>query len=324
MKNGRPNTRQRVRHNSPMRVLLPDLPEFHALSGHDERGVPGVEFAFYSHGQVPSEAAEGVVLWLARGETREKLLQTPGLKWVLTLTAGIDHVQPHLPEGVALYNANRLHDRAVAVHVAALMLAAMRGLHRFRDAQHEGKWASTNNPNDSGLHTLDGQQVVIWGYGHIGHILEGLLTPFGAQVDGIRSGTSALQRDGLLSRADWVVLLLPSTSETRGIVNAETLGKLKPGAWLANAGRGNLIVTDDLLAALDSGQLGGAALDVTDPEPLPQGHPLWARENVLITPHIASTTTDLVARGASLSRDFLLTLLQGQEPEGRVLAGQTY
>ncbi|OLV17615.1 NAD(P)-dependent oxidoreductase [Deinococcus marmoris] len=307
-----------------MRVLLPDLPEFHALSGHDEHGVPGAEFAFYSQDHVPGEAAEGVVLWLARGETREKLLRTPGLKWVLTLTAGIDHVQPHLPPGVALYNANRLHDRAVAVHVAALMLSAMRGLHHFRDAQHEGRWSSARNPNDSGLHTLDGQNVVIWGYGHIGHLLEGLLTPFGAEVSGIRSSTPDLQRDGLLSRADWVVLLLPSTSDTRGIVNAELLGRLKPGAWLANAGRGNLIVTDDLLAALDSGHLGGVALDVTDPEPLPEGHPLWGQKNVIITPHIASTTTDLVARGASLTRDFLLTLQQGQEPEGRVLDGQKY
>ncbi|CAM3300538.1 D-3-phosphoglycerate dehydrogenase [Deinococcus saxicola] len=307
-----------------MRVLLPDLPEFHALSGTDEHSVPGAEFAFYSQEHVPPERAEGVVLWLARGETREKLLGTPGLKWVLTLTAGIDHVQPHLPEGVVLYNANRLHDRAVAVHVAALMLSAMRGLHHFRDAQHAGRWSSTRTPNDSGLHTLDGQNVVIWGYGHIGHLLEGLLTPFGAEVEGIRSSTPDLQRDGRLSRADWVVLLLPSTSDTRGIVNAELLGKLKPGAWLANAGRGNLIVTDDLLAALDSGHLGGAALDVTDPEPLPQDHPLWVQKNVIITPHIASTTTDLVARGASLTRDFLLTMQQGQEPEGRVLNGQKY
>ncbi|CAM4045532.1 NAD(P)-dependent oxidoreductase [Deinococcus frigens] len=307
-----------------MRVLLPDLPEFHALSGHDEHGVPGAEFTFYSQDHVPPQEAEGVVLWLARGDTRERLLRTPGLKWVLTLTAGIDHVQPHLPQGVALHNANRLHDRAVAVHVAALMLAAMRGLHRFRDAQHEGRWASTKSPSDSGLHTLDGQQVVLWGHGHIGHILEGLLTPFRAGVSGIRSSTSDLQRDRLLSRADWVVLLLPSTIDTRGIVNADVLGKFKPGAWLANAGRGNLIVTDDLLAALDSGHLGGAALDVTDPEPLPEGHPLWAQKNVIITPHIASTTTDLLARGAGLTRDFLLTMQQGQEPEGRVLDGQKY
>ncbi|MDV6374354.1 NAD(P)-dependent oxidoreductase [Deinococcus arenicola] len=307
-----------------MRVLVPDLPEFHALSGHDEHGVPGAEFAFYSKEQVPQVEAEGVVLWLAGGETREKLMQTPGLKWVLTLTAGIDHIQSHLPGGVALYNANRLHDRAVAVHVATLMLSAMRGLHHFRDAQKEGRWASTKTPNDFGLHTLDGQKVVIWGYGHIGQILEGLLKPFGVEVDGIRSGTSELQRDGLLSRADWVVLLLPSTSDTRGIVNAEVLGKLKPGAWLANAGRGNLIVTGDLLDALNSGHLGGAALDVTDPEPLPEGHPLWAQKNVMITPHIASTTVDLVARGAALTRDFLLTLQQGQEPEGRVLDGQKY
>lgn len=307
-----------------MRVLLPDLPEFHALTRPDEHGVPGVDFAFYSSGQVPPEEAQGVVLWLARGETRERLLRTPGLEWVLTLTAGIDHVQPHLPPGVALYNASRLHDRAVAVHVVAGMLAALRGLHRFRDAQHEGRWASPRGPSESGLHTPDGLRVVLWGYGHIGHIVGELLAPFGAQVSGIRSGTPDAERDALLSGADWVVLLLPSTPQTRGLVNAEVLARLKPGAWLSNQGRGNLIVTGDLLAALQSGHLGGAVLDVTDPEPLPPGDPLWHQENVIITPHIASTTTDLVARGASLTRDFLLTLQQGQEPPGRVTPGQTY
>ncbi len=307
-----------------MRVLLPDLPEFHALARADEHGVPGVDFAFYSADHVPAGEAQGAVLWLARGETREKLLQTPGLQWVLTLTAGIDHVQPHLPGGVALYNANRLHDRAVAVHVVAGMLAAMRGLHRFRDAQHGGRWASSRLPSESGLHTLDGQRAVLWGYGHIGHIVEALLAPFGVQVSGVRSHTPDAERDALLAAADWVVLLLPSTPQTRGLVNADVLGRLKPGAWLSNQGRGNLIVTDDLLAALNSGQLGGAVLDVTDPEPLPPEHPLWQQENVIITPHIASTTTDLVQRGAGLTRDFLLTLQQGQEPQGRVTAGQTY
>lgn len=127
-----------------------------------------------------------------------------------------------------------------------------------------------------------------------------------------------------MREADWVVLLLPSTEQTRGIVNAELLNKLKPGAWLSNQGRGNLIVTDDLLAALDSGHLGGAVLDVTDPEPLPDGHPLFAQENVIVTPHIASTTTDLLKRGAAYTRNFLLDLTQGREPDGLVAADRVY
>ncbi len=265
-----------------------------------------------------------MVLWLASGATRDQLVQVPGLKWVLTLTAGIDHVVGQLPPGVALYNANRLHDRAVAEHVVAGMLAAGRRLHHFRDAQHRAEWASPRLPSESGLRTLDGQNVVIWGYGHIGKLVERMLQPFGAKVFGITSKTEPDLAHYRLAEADWVVLLLPSTEQTRGIVNAELLGSLKKGVWLSNQGRGNLIVKGDLLSVLQSGQVGGAVLDVTDPEPLPAGDPLWAQPNVIITPHIASSTTDLVARGAALTRDFLLNLIQGREPEGRVAAGRVY
>ncbi|MEW6420538.1 MAG: D-2-hydroxyacid dehydrogenase [Deinococcota bacterium] len=296
-----------------MRVLVPDLKEFRAVLGEN------VEFAFYREDQLPEGEAEGVVLWLAPARLRDQLLNWPGLKWVLTLTAGIDHVAGRLPEGAALYNAHRLHDRAVAVHVLAGMLAAKRGLHRFRDLQREGHWQPTLD-----LGGLDGARVAIWGYGHIGKILEDLLRPFGAQVTGIRSRTPAAERDAALAEADWVVLLLPSTPETRGIVNANVLARLKPGAWLSNQGRGDLIETGALLAALDSGHLSGAVLDVTDPEPLPAGHPLWQQPNVIITPHVASTTRDLIQRGADYTRAFLTELRAGREPEGRVKAGQRY
>ncbi|MFC5847967.1 NAD(P)-dependent oxidoreductase [Deinococcus petrolearius] len=305
-----------------MRALLPDLPEFRALN--ESGGVPGAELAFYRSGDLPAGDADGAVLWMVDAQTRGHLLKTPGLKWALTLTAGIDHVRAQLPQGVALYNASRLHDRAVAVHVVAGMLAAERGLPGFRDAQRRGGWAPPATPGASGLRTLDGLKVVIWGFGAIGRIVGDLLAPFGAQVEGIRSGTPGAERERLLAGADWVVLLLPSTPQTRGIVNAGVLSALKPGAWLSNQGRGNLVVTDDLIAALRSGHLGGAVLDVTDPEPLPAGHPLWALPHVLITPHVASTTTDLVARGAALTRDFLLDLAQGRDPEGRVAEGRAY
>lgn len=300
-----------------MRVLVPDLPDFRALN------VPNVELNYYTKGQVPPVDAEGIVLWMTDASTRDQLLQVSGLKWLLTLTAGIDHVQGILPPGVHLFNANALHDRAVAVHVVTGMLAAMRGLHRFRDAQREGHWLKVFPP-ESNLHTLDGLKVVLWGYGHIGRIVDDLLAPFGMITYAINSRTEPDLLEYRLREADWVVLLLPSTEQTRGIVNAELLNKLKPGAWLSNQGRGNLIVTDDLLAALDSGHLGGAVLDVTDPEPLPDGHPLFAQENVIVTPHIASTTTDLLKRGAAYTRNFLLDLTQGREPDGLVAADRVY
>ena len=278
-----------------------------------------MSLAFYGPEGLPAGEADGLVLWLTPPDLRDQLLGWPGLKWVLTLTAGIDHVAGKLPEGVTLYNAHRLHDRAVAVHTLAGMLAAERALHRFRDQQREGRWQPTLD-----LGGLDGAHVVIWGYGHIGKILEDLLRPFGAQVTGIRSRTPATERDAALAEADWVVLLLPSTPETRGIVDADVLACLKPGAWLSNQGRGDLIETGALLAALDSGHLGGAVLDVTDPEPLPEGHPLWEQPNVIITPHIASATRDLIQRGADYTRAFLTEMQAGREPEGRVKAGQRY
>lgn len=300
-----------------MRVLVPDLPAFQSLR------VPGVTFGFYSAQQPPEGSAQGVVLWMAKPELRDALLARPDLKWVLTLTAGIDHVQGRLPPGVQLYNANRLHDRAVAVHVVAGMLAAMRGLHRYRDAQRESRWQTVPAPQ-SRLFTLDDLKVVLWGYGHIGKIVDDLLTPFGAKTYAINSKTEPDLLEYRLREADWVVLLLPSTEKTRGLINAGVLDQLKRGAWLSNQGRGDLIVTDDLIAALDSGRLGGAVLDVTDPEPLPADHPLWAYENVIITPHVASTTTDLIERGAEYTRSFLLDVTQGREPEGRVAAGSVY
>ncbi|MVN88118.1 hydroxyacid dehydrogenase [Deinococcus sp. HMF7620] len=307
-----------------MRVLVPDLPDFRALAAHDEGGVPGVDLAFYTRTEVPEGAADGAVLWLTGPDTRARLLAVPGLAWALTLTAGIEHVQGQLPEGVTLYNASRLHSRAVAVHALAGVLAASRGLHLFRDAQARREWAPPPSPGQSGLATLDGARVVLWGHGHIGRELEALLTPHGAEVSGIRSGTSEAERDELLSQADWVVLLLPQTPETKGLVNADVLARLNPGAWLCNVGRGGLVVAADLVAALEAGHLGGAVLDVTDPEPLPADHPLWTLPNVILTPHIASTTADLVARGAALTRDFLIDLQQGRDPEGRVEPGQAY
>lgn len=294
-----------------MRVLVPDYGPFQELS------VPEVEIVTYAPGETPAGEADGLVLWMVGRDEAKRLMETRGLRWVLTLTAGIDHVKGGLPDGVTLYNANALHDRAVAVHVVTGLLGAARGLHRFRDLQRDSQWARLK-PDISGLYTLDGQKVVIWGYGHIGKIVEELLTPFGAKIYGLTSKTEADLVEVRLQEADWIILLLPSTERTRGIVNAELLSTLKKGVWLSNQGRGNLIVNDDLLSALRSGQVGGAILDVTDPEPLPAEHPLWREENVIITPHVAGMTMDMYERGAAYTRNFLLMQSQGQEPEGRV------
>ncbi len=296
-----------------MRVFLPDLPPFHALK------LPGVTPLYYSRDLLPDGDADGFVLWFLPPAHRRELLTRPGLKWVLTLTAGIDHVVSELPGGVALYNAHALHDRAVAQHALALMLSAGRGLHRFRDAQHAHNWSKAGS-----MYTLEGRQVVVWGYGHIGRLLEAMLAPLGAEVSGLTSRSTPAEVHSALERADDLVLLLPRTPATRSILNAERLALLKPTAWVYNLGRGELVDPAALDAALEAGALGGAALDVTDPEPLAADSPLWKRENVVITPHVGSTTDDLIVRGAAHAQSVIAALQAGGEAPGRVDTSRGY
>jgi len=296
-----------------MRVFMPDLPPFHDLK------LDGVTPVFYSRDALPEGGADGFVLWSLHAEGRRELLARPGLTWVLTLTAGIDHVVRELPDGVALYNAHTLHDNAVAQHALGLMLSAGRGLYQFRDAQGHREWVRAGH-----MHTLDGRRVTVWGYGHIGRLLEGMLAPLGARVTGLTSRHTPQEVDAALAQTDDLVLLLPRTPATHHILNAERLALLGPHTWIYNLGRGDSVEPDALNAALEAGQLAGAALDVTDPEPLPAESPLWQRENVIITPHVASTTDDLTARGAAHAAAVIRSLQAGQEAEGRVETSRGY
>ncbi|GAA3998740.1 NAD(P)-dependent oxidoreductase [Deinococcus rubellus] len=297
-----------------MRVLIPDLPEFRDIK------IPGIEPAYYRADHLPDGDFVGVVAWGLPRALRSRVLARPGLKWVLTLTAGIDGWPDVLPPGTALYNAHELHDAAVAQHAAATLLAAGRGLIRFAQARHWERRTAESRP----LWTLKGRQVVVWGYGHIGRELDRLLAPFGAHLTGLRSHSTPQEIGAALKEADDLVLLLPLTGATRQIVDHDVLQQLKPGAWLYNLGRGELVDPAALLAALDSNHLGGAVLDVTDPEPLPDGDPLWGRPNVLITPHIASTTDDMSQRAADYAAGVLAQLARGEEPQNKVELGKGY
>lgn len=302
-----------------MRVLVPKINEFRTLAENGALHIPETEIAFYDRRTIPEGEFDGVVTLLAPVEQVQQLLKVPQLRWVLTLTAGIDHVKPFLPPQVSLYKAPDLHAKTVALHVLAGMLSAVRGLHLFRDAQQQANWQPRKE-----LGSLLGKKVVIWGHGHIGHELARQLEGLGAIVDGFNSKTPSDLIEYRLPEADHVVLLLPSTEQTRGLINAKLISTLKHSVWLHNSGRGDLVVTDDLLAALRNGQLGGAVLDVTDPEPLPPEHPLWKQKNVIITPHIAGMTEDVMLRSAQYIRDFLLDMGQNRELSGLVTHNETY
>ena len=252
-------------------------------------------------------------------EQGELFGRMPRLKVVQTLTAGVDHVRGQIPEGVLLCNGRGIHNASTAELALTLTLASLRGIPGFVGDQKDHRW------NQGWRSSLADSTVLIVGYGDIGRDIERRLLPF--EVDVLRVARTA--RDGvhtlaelpdLLPQADVVILIVPGTSETRGLVDATFLGRMKQGALLVNVARGPVVVTDDLVAALESGHV-HAALDVTDPEPLPPGHPLWSAPHVLITPHVGGATPAMWPRAHRLVRRQLERFAAG-EPVENVMSGE--
>jgi phosphoglycerate dehydrogenase-like enzyme len=223
--------------------------------------------------------------------------QLPGLRVVQSFSAGVDYLLPLIPPGVTLCSAAGVHDASVSEWVMAAILALRRRLPEFGELQRRAEWVrDLAEPDDFSNHPIDDLEdrtVLVLGYGSIGKALASRLAPFGARVVGVaqHARPDAVTPESLprlLPDADVVVDLLPLTSDTRKFVDAEFFSRMKPGAIFVNAGRGGTVDTEALLEALRSGRI-RAALDVTDPEPLPADHPLWKEPNVLITPHIAGT-----------------------------------
>jgi phosphoglycerate dehydrogenase-like enzyme len=239
------------------------------------------------------------------------LPELTALRVVQTLNAGIDWV-PALPDAVLLCNAGGVHDGPVAEWVIGVILAVNRDLPRYHDLQRAGRWdhgGNTAHGSGPGSADLAEQRVLIVGHGSIGRAVQARLAPFGTRVQGVAAhpqegvaGPADLPE--LLPRADVVVLLAPATDATRGMVDDAFLARMRPGALLVNAARGALVDTGALLAVLAERRI-RAALDCTDPEPLPPGHPLWTAPGVLITPHVAGSSEHWRRRAYRLVGDQL-------------------
>ena len=217
------------------------------------------------------------------------IAQLPSLRVVQAQTAGVERLLPHVPRGVALCNARGVHDASTAEWVVAVTLAALHDLPYFAAEQAAQRWSYRFTDS------LADKSVLIVGYGSIGGAVERRLSGFEVEVRRVarrpRDGVAAISElPELLPDADVVILLAPVTPETIGMVDARFLSRMKDGALLVNAARGSLVVTDALTEELQRGRL-RAAVDVTDPEPLPPGHPWWGLPNVLITPHVAASTS---------------------------------
>lgn len=237
---------------------------------------------------------------------------------VQTLSAGIDHVEPGLPllpEGVRLCNAKGVHEASTAELTLALILASLRGIPAFVRGQDAEEWRDGFYP------ALADKSVLIVGYGSIGAAIEDRLAPFEcARVARVARSARATERGEvraladlpeLLPDADVVIVSTPLTEQTKGLVGADFLARMKDGALLVNVARGPVVDTKALLAEVDCGRL-TAALDVTDPEPLPAGHPLWHAPGVLISPHVGGSTSAFMPRAKRLLVEQLTRFAAGE------------
>ena len=245
----------------------------------------------------------------ATSQRLDELRDLSRLSVVQVLSAGTDRIEPYLPPQVTLCNARGTRDGPVAEWILGALLGASTGLLAYAGA--------TTWDRSRSLQDLGGWTVLIVGMGSIGRHVRAFLAPIGARVIGVGSharddlhGSEELPH--LLPSADAVVVLAPLTDGTRGLIGRDALGRLRDGALLINAARGPVVDTDALVAELMSGRL-RAVLDVVDPEPLPDGHPLWSAPGLLsITPHIAGDSPAGAARAAALAGDQLARFVRGE------------
>jgi phosphoglycerate dehydrogenase-like enzyme len=261
--------------DQPGRENLGELPADVHCRLFARRGPPPAEI-LDAEFLVPSHATAGL---------RELLAQMPGLRVIQTLSAGVDWIVPAVPARVTLCDARGARDAAVAEWVLAGILALVKHLPELRDNQRERRWSAIE-PDD-----LVGSTALILGYGSIGRAVEERLKPFGVDIVRVarraRTGVHVVaELRGLLPRADVLIVLVPFTPQTDGLLDAELLSLLPAGALVINAARGRVLDQDALLALLQAGRV-RAALDVTTPEPLPPRHALWRARGALITPHLA-------------------------------------
>lgn len=253
------------------------------------------------------------------------LAKCPNLAVIQIPSAGYEHVLPFLPSGVALANARGVHDTRTAEFAITLALASQRQIPRVLESQRSGTWSHI-----AGDPSLADRRTLVVGYGSIGAAIGVRLRAMEALVEGV--ATSARTADDgttvhaiadvltALPLAEVVFIVTPHNATTDKLVNAQFLEAMPDGALLVNVGRGACVDTDALVAEVQAGRL-RAALDVTDPEPLPQGHPLWNAPNVIIAPHMAGNTELTDRRYTDLLRAQIVARRAGGTPINLVVTG---
>ncbi|WP_245886316.1 2-hydroxyacid dehydrogenase [Kineococcus xinjiangensis] len=305
----------------PLVVSLPD-PSWLADLGPLPPGVTGVVWDLA--GPAPEPAPDVVVPpYMSPPDALDALSAVPGVRLVQSLSNGYDGVLERLPEHVTFCNAGGVHDTSTAELAVALALTSRRGIDTDVRAQAEGTWRA------GARRALADSRALVVGWGGVGRATASRLAALEVAVTAV--GTRA-RREGdvqvhsvdgiadLLPQHDLVVLACPLTERTRGLVDAAFLAAMPDGALLVNVARGPVVDTEALLAELATGRL-WAALDVTDPEPLPLEHPLWRAPQVVITPHVGGNTSAFRPRALRLLAEQVRRLAAGEPPRNVIRAG---
>ncbi len=303
---------------SPIVVSVPQESLAAALRALD----PPVDVVVWDlSGPAPREHIDVVVPDYLAPKTRLANLANINARLIQSQSIGYDGVAPLLPPGSVYANAATVHETSTAELAVALILAAQRGLADFVRASDRGQWSFAFHES------LADRDVLLLGYGGVGRAVEARLIPF--EVNIVRVARTARRVGGvdvhawtelpaLLPHADVVVVSLPLTEETTRLVDARFLSRMSDDSLLVNVGRGPLVDTDALLVEAASARL-RFALDVVDPEPLPEHHPLFSLSNVLITPHVGGATSAMSPRVIKLIVSQVQRLQRGEEPVNVVL-----
>lgn len=269
-----------------------------------------------------AEEAHGIEGYYASPEFLKK---ATNLAWVQVMSAGVDryiNIEPLMKnDAVVLSNYRAVHGPAIADHSMAMLLSLTRNLRFYADQQKQENWSRGNRSTKT--IALKGKTMLVIGLGGIGTEIAQRAHGFGMRIIGTRRSDSPspkfVEKVGkpadlmkMLPEADVVVLAVPLTPETKHMLAKPAFDAMKQGSYLINIARGKVVDTTAMLAALKSGKLAGAGLDVTDPEPLTKGHPLWSQPNVIITPHMASRSEVTNTRRAALLRENLRRFAAGE------------
>ncbi len=282
----------------------------------------------FGRGEAAKAAIADAEVVVSGNVSEELLALAPNLRWIAFWSAGMDGkaTPALLSRDLLLTNASGVHGPNIAEHVLGFMLMFTRELHLHLRAQVEGVWNRAGKIQRRGASELSGQTLGIVGLGRIGEALTARAKAFEMRVVATKRNPAARYEAAvvpdalyspdelprLLAESDHVCIALPYTPETHHLFNAALLAHMKPSAYLYNIGRGKIVDEAALVAALQSGQIAGAGLDVFETEPLPADSPLWQMENVIITPHVSGQTPHYFTRTAALFADNLCRYLSHQ------------